>query len=133
MADSRAPSTKTPEEAIANDAAYSEGSVWSVQFIRAKRGQTPSYLSCLGTQWKPLMEAAKQQGIILGYRVLMAPLNTPEDWDFMLLVELPNMAALDGYNEKMRALATSLGAEKPRCSQHSELVGMKLLREAVLK
>ncbi|MFF3734277.1 hypothetical protein ACFYXM_29235 [Streptomyces sp. NPDC002476] len=133
MNDTEAPSMRTEGEATAKGAAYTEGSVWSIQFIRAKQGQTHSYLSCLGVNWKPLMEAAKQQRIILGYRTLLAPLGNPDDWDVMLLVELPDMAALDGYNEKMRALAAGLDIGKPSCSQHSERVGMKLLREAVLK
>jgi hypothetical protein len=124
---------RTEGEATAKGAVYMEGSVWSIQFLRAKPRQTHSYLSCLGENWKPLMEAAKQQGIILGYRTLIAPLGNPDDWDVMLVVELPNMAALDGYNEKLRALAADLGIGKPGCSQYSERVGMKLLREAVLQ
>jgi len=84
--------------------AYSEGSVWSLQFCRVKPGQTRDYLNHLGKAWKPLMEEACRREIILSYRVLVSDLTRPDDWDIMMVVELKNMAALDGFREKMDAL-----------------------------
>lgn len=129
--------TSSPEAAagaaLAADPPYSEGSVWSVQFMQAKPGRTISYLAYLRSEWKPLMEAAKEQGLILSYRTLIAPLAHAGDWDVMLLIELPNMAALDGYNERIRELGGGLASRRNQDgSQLHELMGMKLLREAIL-
>lgn len=119
--------------ALTDDPPYSEGPVWSVQFMQAKPGRTIPYLTYLRSEWKPLMEAAKQQGLILSYRTLIAPLTHADDWDVMLMIELPNMAALDGYNEKIRELGGGLASSRRQDgSQLHELRGMKLLREAIL-
>ncbi|MFD5552724.1 hypothetical protein ACFWIA_02660 [Streptomyces sp. NPDC127068] len=132
--DTDTPSSRATERAaLAKDPPYSEGPVWSVQFMRAERGRTLSYLASLRSGWKPVMEAAKEKGLILGYRVLISPLAHPDDWDVVLVIELPNMAALDGYNEKLRELGGGLAAPgNPDGSALHELMGMKLLREAIL-
>src|SRR5262249_35150711 len=89
---------------------YTEDSVWSVQFARTKPGATNAYLEHLSKAWKPVMEEAIQRGIILSYRVLLSNYTSPNDWDVMILIELKDMAALDGYSERMGQVAKDLGA-----------------------
>ncbi|MFC4531999.1 hypothetical protein [Sphaerisporangium dianthi] len=114
---------------------FTEGSVWSIQFAQTKPGMTAEYLRNLGAGWTPLMDEAKREGLILDYRVLVAPHANRDDWDVMLMVEVRNMAALDGYQEKMNDLAGRFvaGSAKQDCAQFRELLGMKLVREITLK
>ncbi|MET8139766.1 hypothetical protein ABZU32_05590 [Sphaerisporangium sp. NPDC005288] len=114
---------------------FTEGSVWSIQFAQTKPGMTAEYLRNLGAGWTPLMDEAKREGLILDYRVLVAPHVNRDDWDVMLMVEVRNMAALDGYQEKMNDLAgrVSAGNAKQDCAQFRDLLGMKLVREITLR
>jgi hypothetical protein len=125
-------SHETVQSTLVQQPPFVEGSVWSVQLVRAKPGQTRPYLECLRDEWKPLMQAAKEQGLILDYRILITPLAHAADWDVMITVELPNMAALDNYNEQLRLLAENLGSGGVQCARFHEIVGMKLMREAIL-
>jgi hypothetical protein len=115
---------------------YREGSVWSVQLIQSKPGMTRKYLANLRAGWTPLMDRAKEEGLILDYRIMLAPLGSRDDWDVMIMVELENMAALDEYGQKMEALAadrrTNEALPPVGCAQFRDLVGMKLLREVTL-
>jgi hypothetical protein len=90
-------------------AAFTEGSVWSLQFARTKPGATAEYVNHMADNWKPIMEEAKKRGIILSYRILLSNLTAPDDWDVLLLIELKNMAALDGYRERIDSLIDAVG------------------------
>jgi hypothetical protein len=100
------------EDPMASDEtlAYTEDSVWSVQFLRTKRGKTNAYIKHLSEAWKPVMEEAIQRRIIVSYRVLLSNFTSPNDWDVMIVIELENMAALDGYSERLRQVEKDLGA-----------------------
>ena len=88
---------------------YTEGSVWSVQFARTKPGATGDYLKHLREAWKPVMEEAQRRKIVLSHRILLSNHTGPSDWDVMIMIELKNMAALDGYAERMGQLIKELG------------------------
>lgn len=114
---------------------FTESSVWSIQFAQTKPGMTKDYLANLGASWMPLMDEAKREGLIMSYRVLVAPHANQSDWDVMLMVEVANMAALDGYQEKMDDLAGRIRrpGDKQSCSQFRDMLGMKLAREVILR
>ena len=118
---------------------YREGSVWSVQLTRTHPGLSKEYLRTLGSEWCPVMDEAKRRNIVRDYRVLISPLGHRDDWDVMIMIEVENMAALDGYNEAMEAVIADLRAAGGGCSslqdthgRPPDLVGMKLLREITL-
>jgi hypothetical protein len=116
--------------------AYAEGSVWSVQFARTKPGATAAYLRHLSEAWKPVMEEAQRREIVLSYRILLSNLTGPSDWDVMIMIELKNMAALDGYAERMGRLVKDLGAAGGGgCRQFLEDFSeyMRLTREVNLR
>jgi len=81
--------------------AYTEGSVWDLSLIRTTAGMEDDYLKSLAATWKPVLEEAKKQGLVLSYKVLSANAATADDWDILLMVEYKNWAALDGWNDKM--------------------------------
>ncbi len=122
------------------DAPYTEGSVWSISFIRVVPGMGDDYLRSLGTTWKRVMDEAKKQGIILSYKVLDSMASSPDDWDLLLLVEYKNWGALDGLDAKLRAIESKIvgGPEQNRALMTKRLevrriLGAKNAREIFLK
>jgi hypothetical protein len=119
---------------------YKEGSVYSLVFVRTKPGTTNEYLRSAATGWRNLVEDMKKEGLILSYKVFVGSAANKEDWDVMLLVEYKNMAALDGLEEKIQALAAkSLGPEDMvkagyiKRNETREVLGEKVVREVILK
>jgi hypothetical protein len=118
-----------------NTLPYTEGSVWSVQFARTNPGETMAYLTQLKEIWQPIMDEARQRGIILSHRILLSNHTSPNDWDVMIMIELKNMAALDGYRENMESMITELNLRSTRsCSSFLDPNSqyMRLIREVNL-
>jgi hypothetical protein len=129
-----------PAQSHAQGLPYSEGSVWSVGFVKTKPGMTKEYLKNLASNWRVMNEAAKKEGLVLSYKILQGPAANTEDWDIMLLIEYKNMAAMDGMAEKMDALGAKIigsdDAQKSGALKRSEIrdiLGGKLVREIILK
>jgi hypothetical protein len=129
-----------PARSVAQGLPYTEGSVWSVGFVKTKPGMTNDYYKNLAENWQKTNEAAKKEGLVLSYKILSGPAANTEDWDVMLLVEYKNMAALDGMAEKMEALsARMMGSQDQRKvgaikrNEIRDFLGAKLVREIILK
>jgi len=58
------------------------------------------YLKALAKIFKSTNDEAKRQGIITDYKILAGDAATQQDYDILLMVEYPNMAALDGLRDK---------------------------------
>lgn len=124
----------------ADDMLYSEGPVVDQTFVRIKGGGFDAYMKFLATDWKAMNEALKKDGLILSYRIVGATAANRDDWDMMLEVTYKNMAALDGLDEKSRAviekLAGSMAKADEKATQRGEvreIVGEKIGRELILK
>jgi hypothetical protein len=129
-----------PTQSVAQGLPYTEGSVWSVGFVKTKPGMTNDYYKNLAENWQKTNEAAKKEGLVLSYKILSGPAANTEDWDVMLLVEYKNLAALDGMAEKMEALsARMMGSQDQRKvgaikrNEIRDYLGAKLVREIILK
>lgn len=128
-------------EAVAQDRVYDDGTVWDVSYVKTEPGQFDAYLSNLNQNWKRMMEAAKAEGHILSYMILASQPSNRDDWDLMLLVEYPNMAALDNSREvferNAREVLQTNPEERSRATVERrklrELVGGKLARQLVFK
>ena len=94
-----------PADALAQDDPYTEGSVWTVTFVRTTEGHFDDYMENLKAGWRAVMDEAKADGTVLSYMILSKAPGNRHDWDLMLLVEYPNFAALDGLGDKMEAFA----------------------------
>lgn len=87
------------------------------------------------------MDAAKAEGHILSYLILASQPSNRDDWDLMLLVEYPNMAALDNSREVFERNAREVLQTNPDEQSRAtverrklrELVGGKLARQLVFK
>lgn len=122
------------------------GSVFSVRMVRTAALSQQDYLNQLTEYYIPQMEAAKAQGLILSYRILSGTYSTEEDFDVMMLVELPNLAAMDpdpAREAKWKAIRDQLntkmgGMEKMKAMRSSfadmrTFQGEKIMRTVLLK
>lgn len=109
-----------------SDKPYTEGPLWQVQFVHAKAGMGELYLKNLSEGWVKEMRAAKEQGLIMEFKVLQGPLASENDWTLMLMYELKNYAMLDGMTEKMDALSKSIFGSME--TQHTQAVSRNDLR-----
>jgi len=119
---------------------YRNGSLWSIAFIRMKPGMETAYLNYLTTDWKRGQEAAKQEGIILSYKVLSTESHGGNDWNLLLLTEYKDLATMEANEAKSDTLTQRVIGpdEKQRQgyrdrSEIREVVGDRLAREIILE
>lgn len=119
---------------------YTEGPVWSVQFIKTKPGMALLYLRNLNDGWIKIMNEAKTEGLIMDYKVFSGTPGSKDDWDLMLMYELKNHAAEDGLSDKMEVIRNKMfGSEdvqqKSAVARNDlrELLGGKTTQELIFK
>jgi len=126
--------------ALAADRPYTQGSVWTVTFVRVKPGFGTQYLGDLAKTWKQVMDEARKQQLIVSYKILGGNSGNREDWDLMLLVEQKNWAAFDGADDKFNAIVEKLvGPDQKQTemmvkrSEVREILGTRNLQEIIFK
>jgi hypothetical protein len=139
MATATAPARATGTSAVDQERPWTLGSVWSVDFIRVKPGQTLTYGRELAASWKKMLDEQKEQGLVLSYKILSGSPSNRDDFTHMLLVEFPNYAVFD-QQEKMDAtmkkVIGSLGDLNEMFRKREEIreaIGTRVLRELRLK
>jgi hypothetical protein len=125
---------------LAADQPYQDGPVTIVSSIRTLPGMHDTYLRYLATTYRPNMEAAKKEGIILDYRVYETSPRSPDEPNLYLTVTYKNMAALDGLDDRMEPiLQRSFGDQAARNAaaidreKMRRQVGQEMIREVVFK
>src|SRR5205814_7155312 len=91
-----------------NTAPYTEGGVWQITMVKTKPGMSDDYLKALAKIFKSTNDEAKRQGIITDYKILAGDAATQQDYDILLMVEYPNMAALYGLRDKFDPISAKL-------------------------
>ncbi len=139
-AQSSANAAVTTAPAAQSTAPYTEGAVWQITMVKTKTGMSDDYLKALAKIFKTTNDEAKKQGIIIDYKILLGDSATQQDFDMLLMVEYPNMAALDGLRDKTDPIAAKLvGTDDQQRDlavkrlQIREIMGGKLMREITLK
>src|SRR5439155_26546139 len=94
--------------AAQSTAPYTEGGVWQITMVKTKPGMSDDYLKALAKIFKSTNDEAKKQGIITDYKILVGDASTQQDYDILLMIEYPNMAALDGLREKTDPISAKL-------------------------
>jgi hypothetical protein len=119
---------------------YRDGSVWNISMIRVKPGMDSAYLNYLATDWKRNQEAAKKEGLILSYKVLVTEGHSPTDWDLLLMTEVKDLATMEANNDKADALTQKIVGDDQKQmqgykdrSEIREVMGIRLAREIVLE
>lgn len=127
-------------QVAAQDKPYSEGSVWSLTFIKLKPGMFDTYIRDAVVGRKREMEEARKQGLVLSYKVLSGISANRDDWDLLFMEEYKNWAAFDGLLAKMEAIeAKFMGSEEQRAQAKfkrtdvREVVGEKVMQELLVK
>ena len=105
-----------------------------------QNGTGDEYFKQITGTVKPVYEEAKKQKIILDYKILDGEASDSHDFNILILVEYPNMAAFDGLRDKMDpVLAKVMGSEEQRQQMAvkrldiREILGTKTMREITLK
>ena len=129
---------------VPKERAYTEGPVTEVAYIRIEYGHFEEYVAWLNSTWKPTMEAAKQAGLIIGYKVCRASPKSPDQPNIFLMITYKDMAAYAG-NIGDKAVELDVVAEKVIGSievqnkarvgrnEYRTVLGTELIREIVLK
>ena len=121
-------------------APYTEGVVWTITFVKTKAGLSDDYFRQISQTVKPAYESAKSQKVILDYKILDGDAMGTNDFNIMIMVAYPNMAALDGLRDKMDPILEKvMGSEDQRRTMAvkrldiREILGNKTMREITLK
>jgi hypothetical protein len=133
-------STSTSASTGKTGAPYTEGPVWTLTTIKTKAGLEDDYLRQISGTVKPVYEEAKRQKTILDYKILNGESANREDFNIIIMVEYPNMAAMDGLRDKMDPIIEKvMGNEDQRRTTNvkrldiREILGTKTMREITLK
>jgi len=92
-------STTTTTTTRGSNAPYTEGPVWVLTMIKTKAGLSDDYLKSISGTVKPVYEEEKKQKIILDYKILNGDAMGPQDFSILIMVQYPNMAALDSLRQ----------------------------------
>src|SRR5436853_7112589 len=118
---------------------YHNGSVWNLTFVRIKPGMDAAYLGYLSNNWKREQETAKQDGLILSYKILGTESHGSNDWNLLLMVEYKDLATMEANEPKTEAHGQRLfGTDQQQQQGYREradireTVGDRLAREVIL-
>ncbi len=120
---------------------YTEGPVSVVTSVKVMDGQYENYMNYLGKSYKPMLEAQKEAGIILGYAIYDTSARRADEPDLYLVVTYPNMASFDGLSDKTEPLSSKVsGMNRAQANEASvgrgkmrEIMGSEMIREVRLK
>ena len=132
--------TSSSKKTGGSSAPYTEGPVWALTMIKTKTGLSDEYLKQITVTVKPVYDEEKKQKIILDYKILEGDAMGAQDFDILIMVQYPNMAALDGLRDKMDPIVEKvMGSEEQRRDTAvkrldiREILGTKTMREITLK
>src|SRR6185437_5836180 len=75
---------------------YSYGPVTEVDYIHVEYGHFEEYMAWVTSTWVPTMKAAKNAGLIIGYKVFQAEPKLPDQPNVYLEITFKNMAGYAG-------------------------------------
>ncbi len=118
---------------------YTDGPVTELDYIQVEYGHFEEYVDWLTSTWKPTMEAMKNAGLIIEYRVVRATPKTPDQPNIVLMITFKDgAAALDKGVEQEEVAKTVIGStefqNKARegRNQYRRVLGIEYVRELIL-
>lgn len=128
----------------ADERGYRDGPVTEVAYIRVAYGHFEEYVVWLNAKWKPTMEAAKQAGLIVDYKVCRASPKSPDQPNVFLMITFKDMAAfagdigdkamdLDAVAQKVIGNTEVQNQARVGRNDYRTVLGTELIRELVLK
>src|SRR5258708_16042408 len=76
--------------------------------VKTKSWKGDDNLKELAKIFKSTNDEAKKQGIITDYKILIGDAATQQDYDMLLMIQYPNMAALDGLRDKIDPIGAKM-------------------------
>jgi len=123
-----------------DERAYTDGPVTEVDYLRVEYGSFETYIDWLNSTWKPTMEATKEAGLIIDYKVFRATPKSPDQPNIFLMITFKNMAAaLDKGLELEEVAKKVIGStevqNKARLgrNEYRKVLGTEYIRELILK
>ena len=96
--------------ALAQEASYKAGSVWTAGRIHVLPGQFENYMDWLAGDWKRIREFGKKEGVELSYHVLQVNNPRKDEPNLILLIEYKDYltnAQQDAFGKKLNAFLAS--------------------------
>ena len=134
-----AASSLSPDARAKDERQYTDGPVTDVSYIRVEYGRFEDYVDWLNSTWKPTMEAMKEAGLIIDYKVCTAVAKSAHEPNVFLMITFKNMAALDKGVELEDVAKKVIGStefqNKARVgrNEYRTVLGGELIRELILK
>jgi hypothetical protein len=122
-----------------DERAYADGPVTELNYLLIEYGRFEDYIDWLNSTWKPTMEATKQAGLIIDYKVFRATPRSPDQPNIIFMITYQNMAALDKGVEleavAKRVIGSTEVQNKARVlrNEYRKNLGSELIRELILK
>ena len=118
-----------------------DGPVWRMIYLRIKPGQESAFWKDMHETARPVFELGKKEGVFVDYKFLVNPAkSSPDEWDVMMGLALPNYAMLDQLEAKAAALylkhfgsAEAAAASQKKRDEYREVLAIRLMREVKLK
>lgn len=132
-------SSISPDARARDERQYTDGPVTDVGYIRVEYGRFEDYVDWLNSTWKPTMEAMKEAGLIIDYKVCTAVAKSAHEPNVFLMITFENMAALDKGVELEEVAKKVIGStelqNKARVgrNEYRTVLGRELIRELILK
>jgi L-rhamnose mutarotase len=110
-----------------------------VAYIRVEYGRFEEYIDWLNSTWKPTMEAMRDAGLIIDYKIFSATPKSPDQPNIFRMITFKNMAALDKSIELEAVSKKVIGSTKVQNkarvarNEYRKLLGSELIREVILK
>jgi hypothetical protein len=79
-----------------NERGYTYGPVTEVAYIHVDYGHFDEYMAWVTSTWVPTMQAAKNAGLIIDYKVFQSSPKSPDQANVYLEITFKNMAAYAG-------------------------------------
>lgn len=123
---------------------YSYGPVTQVNYIHVDYGHCDEYMAWVTSTWVPTMEAAKKAGLIIGYKVVQAEPNSPDQPNLHLEITYKNMAAyagdigdqaatFDAVTDKVICNTACQNQARVHRNEIRKVLGTEVFREIVFK
>ncbi len=123
---------------------YNEGNVWSLTFVRTAANKNIEYINQLAKTWVASMDEAKNEGLIMDYKILSGNASNKDDYDLILMIENKSLADFDpdpAKEAKFDAIEKKIRDDMKGDFQKvvdnygmiREIMGTKVMRELHLK
>jgi hypothetical protein len=123
-----------------DERAYTDGPVTEEDYIQVEYGHFEEYIDWLNSTWKPTMEATKQAGLIIDYKVFRLTPKSPDQPNIILWITYKNAAAALDKGVELEAVAKKVicstecqNKARVARNEYRKVLGTEYIRELFLQ